>query len=83
MSRAIRYHHIPPCGGLHTAIAVRYCPDCTEMTYKAEMLTLKRREIELREIALDVGPREPRKPYVPYVPAPVPEQKPPIRRRGL
>ncbi len=82
MSRAIRYHHIPPCGGLHTAFAERYCPDCTELTYKREMLALTRREIELREMALDIEPREPRKPFVPYVPPPA-EQKPPIRRRGL
>tara|TARA_Y100000310_G_scaffold93462_1_gene90948 strand:- start:369 stop:530 length:162 start_codon:yes stop_codon:yes gene_type:complete len=53
------------------------------MTYKAEMLALKRKEIELREMALEVGPREQRKPFVPYVPPPAAEQKPPIRRRGL
>ena len=83
MSRERRYHHIPPCGGLHTAFAEYYCPDCKEMTYKAEMLTLKRKEIELREIALEVGPREQRRPYVPYVSPPVAEKKTPIKRRGL
>ena len=78
-----RYHHIPPCGGLHSYYAERYCPDCQEMTYREETLRLKRREIELREMALEIGPREPRRPYVPYVPPSVPDQKPPIRRRGL
>ena len=83
MSKERRYHHIPPCGGLHTAFAESYCPYCIEITYKADMLALKRREIELREIALEVEPRETRRPYVPYAPPPVAEQKPPIKRRGL
>jgi len=47
------------------------------------MLELKQEEIELRKLALEVGPKEPRRPYVPYVAPPISEQKPPIKRRGL
>jgi len=77
------YHHIPPCGGLHSLFSEQYCFDCQGLTFRKEMLRLKRREIELQEMALEIEPREPRKRYVPYVQPSAPDQKPPIKRRGL
>jgi hypothetical protein len=74
------YHHIPPCGGLHSRFAEQYCPDCQDKAHKEEMLRLKRREIELMEMNLDIEPREARRVYQKPQPS---ELKPPIRRRGL
>ena len=80
MTNKGRYHHIPPCGGLHSLFAERYCRDCQEMAYRAEMLTLKRREVELMAIIADTAPTQPRPAYVPSPPT---DARPPVRRRGL
>ena len=80
MSRGRGYHHIPPCGGLHSQYAEQHCPDCQEKAYRDEVLRLERRHIELLEIIADAGPRESRRTYV--QPSPT-NPKEPIARRGL
>ena len=83
-SRRWRWHHIPPCGGLHGLADEQYCYDCRKIAYQAEQLRLARRHNELLEIQLDEVPRERRpRPYYPQPPA-EPKPKPPtIERRSV
>jgi hypothetical protein len=76
-----RYHHVPPCGGLHSLFFQQYCRDCQEMAYRDETLKLRRREIELLEILAEGN--TPTQPRPTYIPPPSIDARPPVRRRGL
>ena len=78
-----RWHHIPPCGGLHGLAGEQHCYDCHRITYQEEKLRLIRRTNELLEMQLEIGPMEPRKrTYTPPVATPEPKA-PTIQRRGV
>ena len=75
-----RYHHIPPCGGLHTQAAEQYCYECRDLQYQRDILNEMRRANELKELQLELAPQERRESrYIP--PHPV-QPKPKIERRG-
>lgn len=74
------YHHIPPCGGLHSAFYEHYCNDCLRLEFRKDWLAEVRRGNDLKEAELDLGPQQRREPR--YIPQPTVEAKPTIQRRG-
>jgi len=59
-----RYHHIPPCGGLHSPAMESYCHDCLNLRHQRTM------EILVENLAEYQGMEPPRpRPRPVYVPA--------------
>ena len=66
-----RYHHIPPCGGLHSRFSEAYCPDCQTVKYYRTMERL----LEERSEYQDAPRPRPRQVYVPATEPRKPEVK--------
>ena len=62
MSRT-RYHHIPPCGGLHSSTMESYCTDCQTLKHYKTMEIIAEAYTESQDLE---APRpRPRTVYIP------------------
>jgi hypothetical protein len=81
--RSRRIHHIPPCEESHSQWMETHCYKCQDIRnedVQKEMLFEMRRANELKEIELELGPKQQQEPR--YTPPPLPDPKPLIQRRG-
>lgn len=78
--RQRRYHHIPPCGGLHSYYDEQHCYHCQGIQFRKDTLTEMRRANTLKELELELGPKPVREKA--YISPPPTEPRPKIERRG-